>query len=148
MSATIVDFPNVADIGAEYVDDAGLADRIDYVPGNALDPTWPHKQDVILMSYLFSGVPVERHNELISRAHNHLAPGGRLLFHDSVVSADRTGPKLADLWRLQHTAFTPHARSLDDAWLTDALETAGFDDISVEPMIPGMTMLAQAEKPN
>ncbi len=148
LSATIVDFPNVAAIGAEYVDDADLTDRIAYVPGNALETEWPRDQNVVLMSYLFSGVPGERHDEMIARAYDHLAPNGRLLIHDFVVSADRTGPKLAALWQLQHTAFTPHARSLDDASLTSALSDAGFADVSIEPMIPGMTMLAQGNKPS
>ena len=147
LTATIVDFPNVAAIGAEYVADAGLSDRIAYVAGNALETAWPNDQDVILMSYLFSGVPGEWHEEMIARAHEHRAPGGHILIHDFVVSADRKGPKLAALWQLQHTAFTPHARSLDDAWLADALEAAAFNGVAVEPMIPGMTMLAQGEKP-
>ncbi|MGB0571858.1 MAG: class I SAM-dependent methyltransferase [Alphaproteobacteria bacterium] len=110
LTATIVDFPNVAAIGAEYIADAGLSDRIAYVPGNALETAWPHDQDVILMSYLFSGVPGERHEEMIARAYEHLAPGGHILIHDFVVSADRKGPKLTALWQLQHTAFTPLAR--------------------------------------
>lgn len=146
LSATIIDFPNVAAIGAAYVEDAGLTDRISYIEGDALETPWPHGQNVILASYLFSGILGERHEGFIARAHDHLAPDGRLLIHDFVVSADRTGPKLAALWQLQHTAFTPHARSLDDGWLKNALAAHGFSDVSVEPMIPGMTMLAQGRK--
>jgi ubiquinone/menaquinone biosynthesis C-methylase UbiE len=142
LQATIVDFDTVTEIGKEYVNAAGLSDRIAHVPGDALETEWPRDQDAILMSYLFSGVPGERHEELIARAYDHLSPEGRILIHDFVVSADRTGPKLASLWQLQHTAFTPHARSLDDAWLDDQLTTAGFTDVSVTPMIPAMTMLA------
>ena len=63
--------------------------------------------------------------------------------HDFVVDADRTGPKLAALWQLQHTAFNPHLRSLDDAMLARELAEAGFADVEVAPMIPAMTMLAQ-----
>ena len=70
------------------------------------------------------------------------------MLHDFVVDAERTGPKLAALWQLQHTAFTPEARSLDDAWLADSLGEAGFEDVSVRPMIPGMTMLAMGRRPD
>jgi len=147
LKATIVDFPTVADIGKEYVEEAGLSDRITFIPGEALKTEWPRNQDVILMSYLFSGVPGERHEELITRAYDHLAPAGRVLIHDFVVSADRKGPKLAALWQLQHTAFTPHAHSLDDGWLADQLTSAGFADVSVTPMIPAMTMLASGIRP-
>jgi ubiquinone/menaquinone biosynthesis C-methylase UbiE len=147
LNATIVEFPNVADLGREYIDEAGLSDRISYVRGNALETDWPGDQDVILMSYLLSGVPGGAHVDLIQRAYDRLAPGGRLLVHDFVVEKDRTGPKLAALWQLQHTAFTPEARSLDAGWLAVALDEIGFEQVNVAPLIPKMTMLAQGVKP-
>ena len=147
LSATIVEFPNVAKLGDEYVEKAGLSDRISYIMGNALETDWPGEQDVILMSYLLSGVPGEAHVDLIRRAYDRLAPGGRLLIHDFVVEKDRSGPKLAALWQLQHTAFTPEARSLDAGWLDVALDEIGFKDVQVAPLIPKMTMLAQGIKP-
>lgn len=147
LSATVVEFPNVATIGREFVEKAGLSDRIRYIEGDGLKADWPADQDVILMSYLLSGIPGETHEGLIKRAYDHLAPGGTLLIHDFIVSADRTGPKLAALWQLQHTAFTPEARSVDDAWLVESMERHGFKDASVETMIPEMTMLAKAVKP-
>lgn len=147
LTATIVDFPNVAKLGRTYVAEAGLSDRIRYDDGDALEKGWPGDQDAVLMSYLFSGVPGEAHEGLIADAWKALKPGGRLMIHDFVVEADRTGPKLAALWQLQHTAFTPEARSLDDAWLAEALEAAGFEDVTVGPMIPALTMLAMGRKP-
>lgn len=146
LHATIVEFPNVAVLGEEYVAAAGLSDRVAYIRGDALRSDWPVGQDAILMSYLFSGVPGEFHEALITRAFRHLAPGGRLLIHDFVVETGRNGPKLAALWQLQHTAFTPKARSLDDGWLASRISEAGFSSVSVDPMIPGMTMLAMGVK--
>lgn len=147
LTATVVDFPNVAALGRDYVAEAGLTDRITFVDGDALKTEWPGSQDAILMSYLFSGVPGEAHKGLIARAFDTLTPGGHYLLHDFVVAAERDGPKLAALWQLQHTAFTPTARSLDDVWLKDALVSAGFEDVEVRPMIPGLTMLAMGRKP-
>lgn len=147
LKSTIVDFPNVAAIGRRYVDEAGLSDRIGYVDADATDGGWPGGQDVVLMSYLLSGVAAEMHNELFARAFAALKPGGRMLVHDFIVNEDRSGPRLTALWQLQHTAFTPHARSLDDASLAQALEKAGFEVQEVRAMIPEMTMLAEAVKP-
>nr|WP_274608809.1 methyltransferase [Vannielia litorea] len=147
LHATIVDFPNVAALGRDYVAKAGLSDRITYVEGDGRDDIWPKANDLVLMSYLFSGVPAEAHAGLVSRAFAHLAPGGRYLIHDFIVEASREGPKLAALWQLQHTAFTPEARSLDAGTLADRLGKAGFDSVSVAPLIPKMTMLAKARKP-
>lgn len=147
LSATVVEFPNVAALGRRYVEAAGLAGRIRYVDGDALATDWPADQDLVLMSYLFSGVPGERHAHLVRRAIDHLAPGGTLAIHDFVVAADRTGPRLAALWQLQHTAFTPAARSLDAGWLREAMLAAGLDAVSIGPLIPEMTTLATGRRP-
>lgn len=147
LTATVVDFPNVAELGRSYVAKAGLSDRIAYVDGNALRTEWPGDQDVVLMSYLLSGVPGEEHETLVRRAWESLAPGGRLIVHDFVVEADRSGPKLAALWQLQHTAFTPEARSVDVAGLERLLSEAGFAEVATRDMIPEMTKLAVARRP-
>ncbi|MFW2545292.1 methyltransferase [Primorskyibacter sp. 2E107] len=146
LGVTVIDFPNVAKLGEAYVADAGLSARIQYRHGNALEADWPEGQDAILTSYLFSGVPDHTHAGLLARAHAHLETGGWLMLHDFIVDADHTGPKNTALWQLQHTAFTPEARSLDDAWLMQALAGAGFADVSITPLIPGMTKLALARK--
>jgi ubiquinone/menaquinone biosynthesis C-methylase UbiE len=147
LKVTVVDFPNVATLGEAYVADAGLSDRISYVRGDALVAEWPGGQDAVLMSYLLSGVPASEHDRLIARAFDHLAPGGRLLIHDFIVDEDRTGPKNAALWQLQHTAFTPQARSVSDGWLTERMAQAGFAGVEVAPLIPGMTKLADGRRP-
>ncbi|SDU38546.1 methyltransferase [Stappia sp. ES.058] len=147
LSATVVEFPNVAKLGRSFVDKAGLSERIAYRDGNALETEWPREQDAILMSYLLSGVPDHAHTGLIERAFDHLAPGGQLMVHDFVVDSDRAGPKNTALWQLQHTAFTPEARSIADDWLEKQMTTAGFENVSVEPLIPGMTKLALGTRP-
>ncbi|MBT9383300.1 methyltransferase [Pseudooceanicola sp. CBS1P-1] len=146
LRSTVLEFPNVATLGRRYVAEAGLSDRITYQEGNALEADWPEGQDIVLMSYLFSGVPGAAHAGLIRKAMSVLNPGGVVLVHDFIVAEDRTGPSLAALWQLQHTAFTPEARSLDSGWLTGALEGAGFAEVGIRTMIPEMTMLAMGTK--
>ena len=75
LSATILDFPNVATLGRDYVQKAGLGERIRYQEGNALESDWPEGQDLVLMSYLFSGVPGEEHERLIRQAELDSYPG-------------------------------------------------------------------------
>lgn len=139
LKATVIDFPNVADLGKQYVSDAGLADRVSYISGDLLESEWPGGQDVVLMSYIFSSVPGERIEGLVKQAASVLKPGGRLIVHDFMVDPDRSGPKLAALWQFQHTAFNPHARSVSTDWAVQTLSDAGFSDATVAPMIPGMT---------
>jgi len=145
--ATIIDFPNVAEIGWRFVTEAGMVDRVRYIPANALQTEWPTGQDAILMSYLFSGVPGTEVPRLVKDAFDCLAPGGHYMVHDFMVEDDRSGPPMAALWQLQHMAFTPEARSVTPGWLKGQMEEVGFTDIREEEMIPGLTRLLHARKP-
>ena len=139
LQATVIDFPNVARLGQEYVSRSGLQDRISYHPGDLLEIDWPEGQDIVLMSYIFSSVPGDKIQGLVQQAASVLNPGGKLIVHDFMVDPDRNGPKLAALWQFQHTAFNPQARSVSTDWAADTLNDAGFLNTEVAPMIPGMT---------
>jgi len=147
LKSTILDFPNVAAVGEGFIAETGLAERITYQPGNALEDQWPEQADVVLMSYLFSGVPGDAIAGLVRKAKETLTPGGRFVVHDFMVDEDREGPKLAALWQLQHTAFNPKARSITSTYVRDLMEAAGFEGVEVSVMIPGMTMLVHGVKP-
>lgn len=147
LHATIIDFPNVAEIGWRFVSEAGLVDRVRYIPGNAVEAQWPGHQDAILMSYLMSGVPGQTLETLLQNAFEALTPGGTLMVHDFMVEENRRGPALAALWQLQHMAFTPDARSLSVGWLTEAGQAAGFVTETVDNLIPAMTKLVVFRKP-
>lgn len=147
LNATIIDFPNVAEIGWRFISEAGLVDRVRYIPGNAVEAEWPGEMDAILMSYLISGVPGEAVTKLLDKAYQSLKPGGRVMIHDFMVEEHRRGPALAALWQLQHMAFTPDAHSLSVGWLKMAGEKAGFQVDDGQDLIPAMTKLVVLTKP-
>ncbi len=147
LNATIVDFPNVAEIGWEYITDAGLVDRVRYIPANALESQWPSGRCAILMSYLFSGVPEDKIQPLIDDAFAALRPGGTLMVHDFMVDAETVEPQMAALWQIQHMAFTPEAASMTAARIAGMMERAGFVDATDAEVIPGMTRIVHARKP-
>ncbi len=147
LQSTIIDFPNVAEIGWRFVSEAGLVDRVRYIPGNAIEAQWPGNQDAVLMSYLMSGVPGDAVEKLLRNAFAALAPGGKLMVHDFMVDEDRRGPPLAALWQLQHMSFTPDARSLSIGWLSRMGSEIGFEIDQTSDLIPAMTKLVVMAKP-
>lgn len=147
LQATIIDFPNVAEIGWRFISEADLVDRVRYIPGNAIEAQWPTNQNAVLMSYLMSGVPGSSVEGLLKKAFDALAPGGKLMVHDFMVEEDQRGPTLAALWQLQHMAFTPEARSLSVGWLTQTGKSIGFNVDDVDNLIPAMTKLVVFSKP-
>ena len=148
LTSTIIDFPNVSEIGWRFITEANMGNRVRYIPSNALTVEWPTEQDAILMSYLFSGISGEEVPSLVKYAYDCLAPGGKFLVHDFMVEDDRTGPVLAALWQLQHMAFTPDAHSITAGWLKEEMKKVGFVDIEDEQTIPGLTHLVHARKPD
>ena len=147
LRSTILDFPNVLEVGRRHVEKAGLESRIDLLPGNALDTDWPGAQDVVLFSYVSGSVSAEGVAEFYRRAWSALEPGGIVLVHDFMVDDDRTGPPLTAIWALQHATFTPGAVSLTPGFVTGLLEKIGFAEASIADFVPGMTRLVHARKP-
>lgn len=147
LKAAVIDFPNIQETAEKYIDEAGLSDRISYLPGSALDVEWPGDQDFVLMSYLFSGVGGEHFETLARRAYEALEPGGLFVIHDFIMNDDRSGPYLTALWSLQHMVFTENHRTMTPSLLTGFLEDSGFEDIEHDVLIPGMTMIVWGRKP-
>jgi len=140
LRATVLDFPTVTPVAARYIAEAGLHDRITVVPGDALESAWPGGQDAVLLSYLLSAVAADAIPRLTRLAHDALRPGGQVLVHDFFVDDDRSGPRGAALWFMSFL-FNPHAISLTPMGTTAALRSAGFDDVTVRDVIPGLTRL-------
>lgn len=146
LRATVLDFPNVVKVGRRFVAKAGLTDRVGFVEGNAFDVGWPSEQDAVLFSYVSGSVSAEGVRELYRRAHGALRSGGMVLVHDFMVDDDRSGPMLPALWAFQHVAFTPGAIGLTPGLVKEALHESGFEDLSVDPFVPGMTRLVRGHK--
>jgi len=85
LAATILDFPQTTETAKRYAREAGLADRIAHLAGNAVTTDWPDGHDVVLMSYVWSAVGREDTAQLARRAYDALPAGGALLVHDFMV---------------------------------------------------------------
>ena len=139
LRATVLDFPNVIEVGRRFVAEEGLSDRISFIPADGTIADWPADQDVVLMSYLFSGVPADAIPNLCAEAKRVIKPGGLVAVHDFMVGDDRVGPPLAALWQLQHMVFTPDGIGLTPGYVQQVLRAADFEIIDNRDLIPGMT---------
>ena len=146
LRATVLDFPAVVAVAREYRDEAGLAERIDVVEGDALRCDWPPDQDVVLMSYLLSALGAAEIDAVLAKAQACLRPGGLLVVHDFVLDDDRPGPAAAALWFLQYLAYRDDAVSFTGAELADRLRGAGFVPEPAQVLIPEITRVVTARK--
>ena len=105
LTATIIDFPSIRPMAERVAEEAGLADRVTFQPGNALTSAWPDRQDAVLMSYLLSAVAEQDGRSLITRALGALKPGGVLILHDFMVRIAR--PASAGCGCSRRCSWTP-----------------------------------------
>lgn len=146
LTATILDYPNVCEVAAGYVSDAGLADRISVLTGDVRETDWPPHQDAVIMSYLLSAVAASDLAPLLRRAHAALAPGGTVVLHDFMVADDLAGPLSASLWLLFNVVSDPDAPQLTPGMLIEATLTAGFVQAEEFELLPGITRVVVARK--
>ena len=147
LHATILDFANALHTARELVTEAGLADRVEYAIGDALETDWPAAHDTVLMSFLFSAVSEAAVDQLLGRAFDALPDGGMVLVHDFMVDDDMTGPTDAALWFLTCMFNTADARVLTPGLISERMTAAGFVRVDVSPLIPDLSRLAVAYRP-
>lgn len=147
LRASILDFAQVCKVAATYIAQAGLADRIDLIEGDARSAVWSAEQDAVLMSYLLSAVPEPDIAPLLRRSFESLSPGGTVILHDFMVTDDLAGPVSAALWLLSNAIAQPEAPQLTPGMLISAARSAGFVDAQEFELLPGITRVVMARKP-
>jgi hypothetical protein len=146
-AGTILDFSTVQAAAATFIDEAGMADRIRFAPGNALSTEWPGGQDVVLLSYLLSAVSAPDVDRLLARAFGALEPGGRIVLHDFMVDDEGTGPSTAALWLVNALLIDPDVARLSPAFLEGRLRAHRFGALAHVEIIPGITRTIIGVKP-
>jgi hypothetical protein len=147
LSATILDFAQTIDTAKRYAREAGLSNRIAHVAGNAATADWPGGHGVVLMSYIWSAVGREETEILAKRAFAALPPGGLLLVHDFMVANSCEGPRFAAWYLLGGIFDNPTAVCLTPDYVERVLRDAGFKIETTETLLPGITMLTKALRP-
>ncbi len=126
IKATVFDIPNTAAAGRELYRGTDLEHRIEFVGGDYLSDDLGRNFDFVLIASVLHQELAEQASELIRRAAETLAPGGRLCVVDFQIDEDRCGPELG-------TLFAIHMRDFGDTW-TEAdirswMTSAGLDFI-------------------
>jgi predicted O-methyltransferase YrrM len=112
------------EVARENIKKAGLLDRIELKPGNALIDDLGGNYDLILMSNVIHQYSNEENVELIKRAANALNNGGCIYIKDFILNPCRTKPIKASLFAINMLVNTEKGNcyTVDDikAWFKSA----------------------------
>ena len=144
--ATIFDLPEVVPLARKRLSDAGVADRVTFVPGDFYRNELPGGADLVWLSAIVHQNSREQNRDLFAKAHRALAEGGCIAIRDILMEGDRTRPVVGALFAVNMLAATEGGGTFTFGELEEDLLAAGFADASLIRKGEAMDSLVTARK--
>jgi predicted O-methyltransferase YrrM len=123
---TLFDRDEVIQIARENIRRAGYAHRIVTRVGDILSDDFGSGYDLIWVSNVVHGWGENDVRTGLRRIHDALAPGGRLILRDFIMSPDKTEPAFGAVFALNMLVSTPRGNSYSTDEYAAWLDEAGF----------------------
>lgn len=128
------DLPELAPIFEEHVAQRGLADRVQFAPGDFFADDLP-SVDVLVMGHILHDWDLDRKRTLIAKAYDALPDGGALIVYESIIDDDRSQNAFGLLMSLNMLIETEggfdYTAADCRAWMADA----GFSSTRSEYLV-------------
>ena len=129
VTAEVLDLADVVPLTREYIQRAGLEDRISTRVGDMLRDPLGYGFDLVLLSAICHMFSPEENRALFRRVQAALVPGGRLLVQDFILEPEKTAPRFAALFALNMLVGTRGGSTYSEPEYAAWLAEAGFCDI-------------------
>ncbi len=151
LRATVLDLPPVVVATQEYIDDAGLTDRIDTVGADFTTGEFPspadNPVDVVVMA---SNLPIYDGTVIagvVARAFRAVDAGGEMHLVGEMLDDDRTGPLDSAMWGMNELICGSLGRSHTRAEVEGYFTSAGFVDVEITEFVPNTLARCYGRKP-
>ncbi len=134
------DLAEVAPIFEEYVQSAGVADRITFHPGDFFRDPLP-KADVILMGHILHDWDLPTKKMLIRKAYDALPEGGSFIVYEALIDDDRSQNAFGLMMSLNMLIETPGGFDFSGADCASWMKEAGFSKTRVEHLVGPDSMI-------
>ena len=125
----ILDIPEVVPLTAGYVRQAGVLAQVSLRAGDMLQDDFGSGYDIIMLNAICHMFSEEQNRGIFRRAHQALAPNGRLVVQDFILNPDKTGPLHAALFSLNMLVNRDVGASYSEVEYTHWMKAAGFTDV-------------------
>ena len=134
LRATIFDLPTSAPYAERVINRHGMAERVDFMPGDFLADPFPGNQDVAWLSQVLHGEGPQQAKALVLKAGACLRPGGLLCIQEFMLDDGREGPQRAALFSLNMLVETEAGQAYTQAEIHAMMTAAGAVDIRAVPV--------------
>ena len=130
LHVTVFDLPDTLKTAERRVTEAGLASRIELIPGDFNCDGWGGPYDAVLMSDILHYQGLGANARLVKQAFLHLKPGGRLIVKDRFLDESGTSPAWATAFAVHILVNTEQGRCFKVSEALDWMMKAGFQSVS------------------
>lgn len=141
-----LDWPAVLEVARENAEKAGVAPRLEMLPGSALTAELGGPYDLALLPDFLHHFDHGTCVAVLRRVHAALAPGGWLAVVEPVVEEDRVAPPGPASFSLVMLVTTASGDSYTRRELDAMMQEAGFGASEAEPLAPAPQLLLLARR--
>jgi len=131
LRAIVFDLPSVVPMTEHNIREAGLSERVDFVPGDFYSDELPRGCDLVLLSAIIHQNGPDENRQLFRKVYRAVEESGVLLIRDFIMDASRTKPLGGTLFALNMLVGTAHGDTYTFEEVRDSLEATGFEDIQL-----------------
>lgn len=134
VTVTQVDWRAVLEVAAENASAAGVADRIQKLPGSAFEVDFGGGYDVALLTNFLHHFDAPTCEGLFRKIHGALAPGGRVATLEFCPNGDRVSPPQPAWFAVQMLVNTRAGDAYTVPEIDAMARNAGFDASTAHPL--------------
>ena len=134
------DLPELRAMFEAYVREHGVADRIEFCPGNFFTLPLP-AADVVVLGRILHNWNLDIKRMLLGKAFDALPVGGALIVHETLMSEDRRSNAAGMLASLNMLLWTAGGFDFSGADCAEWMAEAGFREIRIEPLATDQSMV-------
>ncbi len=141
---TYQDWGNVLEVARENTAKMGVADRAEFLPGNAFDVDFGTGYDIVLLPNFLHHFDTPTNIVLLKKVRAALKPGGIAAVIEFVPNDDRVTPPDGALFAMRMLGTTPNGDAYTLAEIDGMLQQAGFSPSQAHSLSPAHQQLITA----
>jgi len=134
LGAAVFEKPPVDKLAEYTINEFGLSDRINVVPGDMFEDEFPAGYDIHLISHVLHDWDIEEVKCILNNSFENLKPGGMVIIHDAHINDTKTGPVSVAEYSVL-LMFLSEGKCYSTSEMREILEETGFKNIQYKPTI-------------